>query len=814
MKISLKWLHDYVDISDYFRKPEELGEILTQAGLEVEEITQQGKDLAHVVIGVILEKGKHPDADKLSVCKVTTGEGVIHQIVCGAQNHKDNDRVIVALPGAVLPGNFSIKNSTIRGVESSGMLCSFKELGQQEQGDGIVILPTDAPIGKDYAEYAGLDDVTFELKVTPNRADCLSHYGLAREIACLLKKELKLIQPVFKLSTESTKKQIQLDVRASDLCLRYTGRFIKGVRVENSPAWLKTRLESVALKSINNIVDITNFVMMELGQPLHAFDANKITGSTVIVDRAAAGEKFTTLDGTELKLLGGELTIRDSEKALCIAGAIGGINSGVSEKTTAIFLESAYFLPMSVRKTSRTLGIDTDSAYRFSRGVDPQGALRACDRAAELILQTAGGEAFSDQHDFYPEPVKKSAINIDIQTVTDRLGFEAHQDKFMDYMRRLGCEVELLNGGQFSVTPPTFRVDIEHEMDLVEEYARLEGYHLIPETLPVFAQVPAAHDPAFLLQQKLSEIIRASGFHQAFNFSFTSSQGQKSFLKGIRGLTAAGLEASDEEINLINPLSDELNTMRSTLSYGLYKNLLQNFHHANEKGRLFEIGSTFWLKTDKSYGENQHLGLVAWGSEENLWTKDLKAPLVFELKAALENILSSLNISSYSWLTPSDRGEVPPFIHRGQYAQLVVEGKKVGFIGSIHPAYLDDDKVRVPAALAEIDVHFLLQSQTRSYRIESISKMPVVQRDFAFVMPKQLKVGEILIEIKKIVGPLLLQTEIFDLYEGEKLEPGKKSVAFRISVQDKNGTLQENQLLDLQNKVIEGLKTQFSLTIR
>ena len=814
MKISLKWLHDYVDISDYFRKPEELGEILTQAGLEVEEITQQGKDLAHVVIGVILEKGKHPDADKLSVCRVTTGEGVIHQIVCGAQNHKDNDRVIVALPGAVLPGNFSIKNSTIRGVESSGMLCSFKELGQPAQGDGIVILPTDAPIGKDYAEYAGLDDVTFELKVTPNRADCLSHYGLAREIACLLKKELKLIQPVFRLVTESTKKQIQLDVRASDLCLRYTGRFIKGVRVENSPAWLKTRLESVGLNSINNIVDITNFVMMELGQPLQAFDANAITGSSVVVDRAVAGEKFTTLDGTELKLLGGELTIRDSEKVLCIAGAIGGINSGVSEKTTSIFLESAYFLPMSVRKTSRTLGIDTDSAYRFSRGVDPQGALRACDRAAELILQVAGGEAFSDQHDFYPEPVKKSAINIDIQTVTDRLGFEAHQDKFMDYMRRLGCEVELLNGGKFSVTPPTFRVDIEHEMDLVEEYARLEGYHLIPETLPVFAQVPAAHDPAFLLQQKLSEIIRASGFHQAFNFSFTSSKGQKSFLKGIRGLLAAGLAASDEEINLKNPLSDELNTMRSTLSYGLYKNLLQNFHHANEKGRLFEMGSTFWLKADKSYGENQHLGLVAWGSEENLWTKDLKAPLVFELKAALENILSSLNISSYSWLTPSDRGEVPPFIHRGQFAQLVVEGKNVGFIGSIHPAYLDDDKVRVAAALAEIDVQFLLQSQTRTYRIESISKMPVVQRDFAFVMPKQLKVGEILKEIKKIVGPLLLQTEIFDLYEGEKLEPGKKSVAFRISVQDKNGTLQENQLLDLQNKVIEGLKTQFSLTIR
>ena len=254
--------------------------------------------------------------------------------------------------------------------------------------------------------------------------------------------------------------------------------------------------------------------------------------------------------------------------------------------------------------------------------------------------------------------------------------------------------------------------------------------------------------------------------------------------------------------------------MRTCLSYGLYKNLLQNFHQSNESGRLFEIGSTFWLRPDKSYGENQHLSLVAWGREENLWTKDLKTPLVFELKAALENILSNLQISAYSWQTPSDRGEVPAFIHRGQFAQLMVDGKKIGFIGSLHPAYLDEDKVRVPAALAEIDLEILLQHQSSSYRIESISKMPVVQRDFAFVMPKHLKVGEVVKEIKKLVGPLLLRTEIFDLYEGDKLEPGQKSVAFRIFVQEKNGTLQENQLVDLQNKVIDGLKTQFDLTIR
>lgn len=814
MKISLKWLQDYVDVKDYFRKPEELAEILTQAGLEVEEIASRGKDLNQVVIGVILEKDKHPNADKLSLCRVATGEGVVHQIVCGAQNHKSNDRVIVALPGAVLPGNFAIKQVAVRGVESGGMLCSYKELGLPQEGDGIAILPQDAPIGKAYAEWAGLDDVTFELKVTPNRADCLSHYGLAREIACLLKRELKSISPVFKLSENSTKKTIKLDVRAADLCPRYTGRVIRGVRVEKSPAWLSQRLESVGLNPINNIVDVTNYVMMELGQPLHAFDSETIGGATVVVDRAMADEKFTTLDNSELKLKGEELTIRDTQKALCVAGVIGSNNSGVTDKTKDLFLESAYFSPASVRKTARSLGVTTDSAYRFSRGVDPEGAMRALDRATELILQVAGGDAFSDQHDFYPEPVKKKAISIDIQTITDRLGFAAQEAKFIDYTKRLGCEVEALGDGKFTVKPPSFRVDIEHEMDLVEEYARLEGYHNIPEALPTFAEVPATHDKMFLQQQRLSEIIRASGFHQAFNFSFVSSKNQRSFIKDIRGLVAAGLQTTEAEIQLKNPLSDELNVMRAGLSYGLYRNALQNFHHGNEWGKLFEIGSSFYLKGPSLYGENVRLGMITWGQADNLWTQNSSAPLVFELKAALENLLQALRISAFTWATPLDKGEVVSFIHRGQYAQLIVEGKKVGFIGSIHPAVLDEDKVRVPVAVAEIDLEQLFAGQPRPYRTESVSKMPMVQRDFAFTMPKNLKVGDVLKEIKKLVGPLLVRTDVFDMYEGEKMEAGKKSVTFRVVLQDKNGTLQEAVLNEVHTKVVEGLNKQFSISIR
>lgn len=814
MKISLKWLQDYVDVAEFFQKPEELAEALTRAGLEVEEITNRAKDFNHVVIGHILEKDKHPNADKLSLCRVSTGDGVVHQIVCGAQNHKAGDRVIVALPGAVLPGNFAIKKAAVRGVDSAGMLCSYKELGLAKESEGIAILPPDAPVGKSFAEYGGYDDITFELKVTPNRADCLSHFGLAREVACLFGKELKSPKAEPKVSAQSTKKEIALEVKAFDLCPRYTGRFIKGVKVGPSPEWLKKRLESVGLNSINNIVDVTNYVMMELGQPLHAFDAAFIGGKTIIVDRAKVGEKFITLDGSEISLNGEELTIRDTTHPVCLAGVVGGKNSGVTDSTTDVFLEAAYFLPMSARKTSRSHGIDTDSAYRFSRGVDPDGALRGLNRATALILEVGGGEAYGDHHDFYPNPVKKAPVTITVQTVSDRLGYAAEEHKLVDFMKRLGCEVEKTGNGAYKVLPPTFRFDLEQDMDLVEEYARLNGYEHIPESLPVFAEAPSQHDKVFMLNRTTSELLRAEGYQQAFNFAFVGSKAEKSFLGSFEALKAAGLTSSEKEIRIMNPLNEEMDVMRSSLSFGLFKNLNTNFHYGNMHGRLFEIGSAFHVKEDGGYGENTRLGVALWGRAQNLWNKSLDYPLVFELKAAVEVLLKSLNISAYTWVTPANKNEVPAFLHQGQFAQLLVEGKKVGFIGTLHPVLLDENKIRVPAALAELDLDQLYKGQPRPYRIQSVSKFPVVERDFAFVMPKTLKVGDVLKDIRKAGGPLLLNVDVFDLYEGEKMEAGKKSVAIRLWLQDKNATLQEAQITEVTNKVLESLKKNFDLSVR
>jgi len=817
MKISLKWLQEFVDVKEYFQKPEALAEILTRAGLEVEEIQNKARDFEHVVVGLILEKDKHPNADKLSLCRVTTGEGVVHQIVCGAQNHKTNDKVIVALPGAVLPGNFAIKNSVIRDVESGGMLCSLKELGLAKESNGIEILPEDAPIGKSFAEYRGYDDVTFDLKVTANRADCLSHYGLAREVACLLGR--KLDDKILSLAHQSTsvgaspEHEFGLEVKAQDLCPRYTGLRLSGVTVGESPEWLRHRLEAVGLNSINNVVDATNYTMLELGQPLHAFDAQELKGQKVIVDRASVGEKFTTLDGTELTLTGEELMIKDTHRSVCMAGVIGGKNSGVTEKTTEIFLEAAYFTPQSVRKTMRSHGLNTDSGYRFARGVDPEGTFLGLHRAAEIILKVAGGKSVHDVHDFYPTPQKKSPLMLKVQTISERLGYEAQAPKFEDLMTRLGCRLEKIQTDEYQVLPPSFRFDLEIDMDLVEEYARLNGYDLIPETLPAFHAMPAAIDATYVQSYKAGQVLRGQGFSQAMGLALVGSKSQLHFLKNIRNLEEAGLATTEMPVKILNPLNEEQDSMRLSLSFGLYKNIHANFHQGNAVGRIYEMGKTFSFKGAGDYPEHWRVGFAAWGNLSSLWQKET-SPVVFEIKAAMEALLRSLNITTYQWVNVTEKGHVCDFLHRAQNAILMVEGKKVGFIGTVHPVLLEESKIRVDAALGEFDLETLLKGQPRVRKAESLSRFPSVQRDLALVMVKSLKVGDVAKEIRKEAGPYLQQVDVFDVYEGDKLEAGQKSVAFRLTYQDKKDTLRDQLVNESTQKILAHLQQKFQITVR
>lgn len=820
MKISLKWLNEYVDVSDFFAKPEVLSDVLTKAGLEVEEIQNKAKDYENVVTALILEKGKHPNADKLSLCQVTTGEGVVHQIVCGAQNHNTGDKVILALPGAILPGNFKIAKAVVRGVDSGGMLCSFKELGinqdSADKSDGIVICDPNTQIGMPAAKHFGFDDVTFELKVTPNRADCLSHYGLAREVSALLSRPLKA--PALKKNYNGGKTidKISVEVLDAKACPRYMGRSISGIKVGPSPEWLKKRLEILGMKSINNVVDVTNFVMMELGQPLHAFDADQIRGKKVVVGPAKDQEKFITLDGTTLNLKATDLMIRDAEGSMCMAGVIGGKNSGTTDKTTSIFLESAYFSPLTVRTSSRGHGITTDSGYRFSRGVDVNVTDFALDRATDLILEVAGGDAAQEAFEFYPQKTQAQEIEISLQMVSDRLGYAATEEKFLDFMRRLGCEVTVKAAGQFSLRPPSFRHDLEIPMDFVEEYARLNGYEHIPETLPAFASAPTLFDSEYLLTRKVSSVLRGEGYQEALNFAFCGAVGEKKFIKTFEKFSETGLQVKETPVRLVNPLNEELDVMRSTLSFGLYRNVVANYHQGNLTGRVFETGQAFHLNVgaEAQYQQEPRLSLAAWGKAEGLHPMAQNTPLVFELKEAIDHLLRALGYKTWNWVQPSDKGKVLDFMHPGQTAYLELEGKRVGFLGHVHPTLLEGEKIRTEVCLAEFKLSALMTSLQKTLKTERISRFPAIERDLALVMPISLRAGQIAQEIKKQAGPLLVHLEVFDVYQGDKLPAGQKSVAYRLKYQDKNATLQDQLVQDSVQKVLSSLKEKFEITVR
>ncbi len=815
MKISLKWLNDYVDVSEYFENPEKLADILTHKGLEVESVENKSKDFQNVVVGHILERGQHPNADRLTLCQVTTGQGKVHQIVCGAKNHKKGDNVVVALPGAILPGNFAIKLSKIRDVESQGMLCSDKELGLSEESEGIRILPADAPIGTPFAEYAGLDDIIFELKVTPNRADCLSHYGLAREISCVINQPLKTnFNLDLKVANKSSKEKVSVDVLNPEMCPRFTGRYIEGVKVGPSPDWLRRRLESIGMNSINNVVDVTNYVMMELGQPLHAYDAALIGGNGIVVSKAKEDEKFTTLKEQELSLKGTELMIRDKEKAVGLAGVMGGLNSGIQNSTQNVFVESAYFTAETVRKSSRTHGINSESSYRFSRGVDPAMTLVAMNRCCELILETAGGTAYADHHDTNPNIVTEKNILLKVSDVAERLGFEPKAENVKNWMQRLGAKVDAKSANEFNVIPPSYRGDISIKEDLIEEFGRLHGYEHIPERLPTVGQAPSAHATQYTLGLKLNRLLRSEGFNEGFNYAFVDSKKHLKFLGDLSSLKNVGFAFKGDTVRVRNPLSEEMDVMRQQITYGLFVNALHNLRYGQNQGKIFEMGFNFEAAPSKdgcAYNQVWSLGLIQWGIPDTLWQKENRSEYLFyETKSHIENILRNLSIKSWQWEVATEL----PFLHPGQTAKLKVEGKIVGYMGILHPEIADEEKVKVPVVLAEINLETLMMGQPRVVRTKHVSKNPTLERDLAFVMPNDMESGQVLAEMLKAGGKTLKSAWVFDVFTGDPLKAGEKSVAFRMIFQDEEKTLKDEDLKALDKKIVDAINQKFSISVR
>lgn len=774
MLISLNWLKQYIDIKENI---EELSNALTMIGQEVENIEVQGKHLDNVVVGKIVEYDKHPNSDKLTLVKVDVADEIL-QIVCGAPNHKLGDKVAVAKIGAVLDGDFKIKKSKIRDVESYGMLCSEVELGIGSNKDGIIIFPEDAPIGKAIKDYLALDDVVFELEITPNRPDCLSYIGIAREIAAFYNRKVKYPEVSYTEAIESTNTLIKVNVEDKERCKRYMGKIIKGVTVKESPKWLQDRIISMGLHPINNIVDLTNFIMFEYNQPMHAFDLDKLEGNNIYIREAKDDEKITTLDGNERILKNKELVIADEKRAVAIAGIIGGQDTCIDENTKNIFIEIAYFTPDNIRKTSRNLGIFTDSSYRNERGMDRDNLNVVMARAVSLIQSVAGGEILSDTIDKYLEKKERPEIALNIDKLNRFVGKEIDSDTIGKILVNLNMTIKIVDSKNMIIIPPSYREDLTRTADIYEEIIRMYGFENIEEIMPEENINGGRINENFAMIQNVKEKLSASGLTEVINYSFIPSYTENLFsYKNI--------------IKIKNPLSEDMSIMRPSLSYSLLNNILDNLNRNESDLKIFEVSKTFEKEEGNDLAkEDIKVGIALCGrAEKSLWDASPKDYNFYTLKGYVEFLFESLQFNSYQ-LKRSENS----LFHPGASVDVYVGKELVGYFGEIHPEFLDKFGIKKEKVFfAEFNLTLLKKYIKNKFKYENISKYPVVYRDLAIVLERDILVGDMIKNIKKS-EPLIEKIDIFDIYQGEKIDANKKSVAISIALRDKNKTLSDKEI--------------------
>jgi phenylalanyl-tRNA synthetase beta chain len=794
MLISLNWLKNYVDIQEDMN---ELENTLTMIGQEVEAIEVKGKDLDNVVIGQIVDYGKHPESEKLSLLKVEVGEEEALQIICGAPNHKNGDKVVVAKIGAVLPGDFKIKKAKVRGVESCGMLCSEVELGIGEDGDGIIILPEDAPVGEEFRTYKGLDDIIFELEITPNRPDCLSHVGIAREVAAYYKRKVKY--PKYELGEviEPTSSYIHVDIEDKDRCKRYCARILKDIKVEESPEWLKNRLRSIGLRPINNVVDITNFIMFEYNQPMHAFDLNKIEGNKIIVREAKDGEKITTLDGVERELNNGELVIADETKALAIAGIMGGENTKVDEETKDVLLEVAYFTPDNIRKTSKALGVSSDSSYRFERGMDRENAIEVIDRAAKLIKELAGGEILNKVVEKYVEKYENIELTLDIDKLNKFVGKEISVETVGEILRNLGLEIKSLAGKLLTVCPPSYRSDLTRTADLYEEVIRMYGFENIEDVMPVENIKAGEKDPETEAVDRAKLSLKELGLQEVINYSFIPTD----------GLSKIKMDA--ETMRIKNPISEDLSVMRPTLIYGLLSNIRDNFNRNQFDLKFFEVSRTFTPQEELAKEDVKVAIAVSGRGDKGLWNSKPEAYDFFDIKGYVEGFLEYMGLNRFQL----GRSENPSF-HPGRSADIRMGKDVVGTFGEIHPDVSENMGIKKERVyIAELDLAKILKYGKNGIKYERLVKFPAVTRDLAIVIDEDVLVGNMIGDIKKSSN-IIESVELFDVYQGDKMESGKKSVAISIVMRKSTGTLDEKEITEAVDKILGTISKKYKGEIR
>jgi len=801
MIFTLSWLKEYVEFD---MSPEELAHSLTMGGLEVEAVEYQGKGLDSIVAAEILETRPHPGADKLQLCIVTDGERN-YDIVCGATNMKAGDKVALAKigahlpPGPKFPEGLKIKKAKIRGEVSEGMLCAENEIGIGQESEGIMILPETVKIGASLVEELELDDVVFEIGITPNRPDCLSLTGVAREVAALSGTTVKYPD----LSVQETGDDIaglaRVELLDFEKCPRYSCRVVSGVTIAPSPKWLKTRLESSGIRSINNVVDVTNYVLLELGQPLHAFDYNLLSDHRIIVRAAEQDETIETLDGVERKLTGEDLLICDAEKPVALAGVMGGATTEVSGSTTDILLESAYFDPVSVRQTSKSIGLRSESSYRFERGVDPNGVVDALDRASELIRELARGKVAKGRIDEYPNPIEPREVSLSLERTNKMLGTGIDEKEIARLMNGLGLGHLETKTGEMLFLVPTYRVDITREIDLIEEIARLYGYNNIPTTLSSVTMKTETRPASDKVKQKIKNILVSRGYYEVINYSFDDPEALAHF-------------DNHNTLSILNPLTSESSVMRTSLLPGLIRNAALNLNHQAQDLKLFEIGKAYFPEGADSLPKeiNKIAGAATGRRGREYWEKDEVD--FFDLKSVLESAFDSLSITKD---TKFESAHSYGFLHPGKSAGITIEGKDAGYIGEIHPGLSDRLGVSKRLYVFEINLDIISSaSQAHKPAFTPLPKFPSVRRDIALIVDSETPVSGILDEIEKSGSNLIEGAQVFDVFTGNPVEEGKKSIAVSLQMRATDKTLTEEEINKAQEKTVRNLELALGAQLR
>ncbi|MBI3502629.1 MAG: phenylalanine--tRNA ligase subunit beta [Bacteroidetes bacterium] len=818
MKISFNWLRQYIplDIS-----PEKTAELLTDSGLEVESVEKfeavKG-GLEGCIIGEVKTKEKHPDADRLSVTTVDIGTGTLLNIVCGAPNVAAGQKVIVATAGTTLYPTkgepITLKKAKIRGAISEGMICAEDELGLGESHEGILVLDAKVKVGTPAKEYFKIEsDYILEIGLTPNRADAASHIGVAKDLFAKLnwnlpenKFELN-VPSVNEFAAENNKLKIEVKVEDAEACPRYSGIIISGITVKESPDWLKKRLQSIGLKPINNIVDATNFILHEIGQPLHAFDADKIDGKKVIVKKLSAGTKFTTLDGIERTLTADDLMICSAKEPMCIAGVFGGMKSGITRETTTIFLESAYFSPASIRKTAKHHALKTDASFRFERGTDPNITVYALQRAALLIKEIAGGKISSDIADIYPKPIEEKKIAFSFHYCDTLLGKQIDRAQLKRILNLLQIEIVTEGGETLLLAVPTFKTDVEGEHDIVEEILRIYGCNNIKIPSAVRSSLSYITKPdAEKLRNIISDLLCGMGFTEIMSNSLTNS--------GYLDLLSSEKENA---IELLNPLSPELNVMRSTLFFSGLEAIAYNQNRKNSDLKLFEFGKTYSKskvknqksKEEENFIETNHLALFLCGRKQNeSWNAQQGSIDFFHLKSFVENVLERVGIEAEQVSEMSSE-----ILSSGLSYES--KNKKIVELGFVKKSFLKKFDIKQDVFYADFNWDIILDlSKNISIQFKEIPKFPEVRRDLALVVDRNMKYDLLESLAYQTEKNLLKNVNLFDVYEGDKIESGKKSYALSFILQDENATLTDKEVDSVMEKLMKTYKEKAGAEIR